>query len=123
MPRREARGVFNAAGPEPGLSFHSFVERTNAALGGKAKPLTAAPAWFERNDIKAWEDIPTWLGADAQSMYRVDYAKALKAGLTLRPLEDTMRDTRAWDVSRGLPPLKAGMSLDRLRSVMSKGSS
>lgn len=116
-------GTFNAAGPEVGLTLHEFVRRSNEALGGHAKVLTARGIWFDRNDIKAWEDIPSWTPADSQSSCRVDYSKALGVGLTPRPLEETMRDIRAWDVARGQVPLKAGMSLDRLRVVMTKASS
>jgi len=116
-------GVFNAVGPEPGLSFHAFVNRTHAALDSDARLLEAPAEWLDANDIKGSKDLPLWIGADAQSMFRVDYAKALRHGLELRTLEETMRDIRAWDVQRGLPPLEAGMSLDRLAVLASKASS
>ena len=31
---------------------------------------------------------------------------------------DTMRDVRAWDIERGEPELKAGMSFDRLQELV-----
>jgi hypothetical protein len=48
-----------------------------------------------------------------------DTARADAAGLRTRPLEDTVRDTLAWDDDRGAPwPLKAGLSTERERELL-----
>lgn len=111
-------GTYNCAGPQPGLTLHQFINRTHAALTSNAKLLEAPAHWFEEHDIKPYRDIPTWIGEEVMSMYRVDYAKAIAAGLENRPLEDTMRDVRTWDLERGEPKLKAGMSFDRLQELV-----
>ncbi len=116
-------GTFNCAGPEPGLSFHQFVNRAHTALESHTRLLEAPLAWLEEHDIKPYRDIPVWLDDERQSMYRVDYTKALNAGLTLRPLEDTMRDIRAWDIERNEPELKAGMKFDRMQQLIAEQSS
>jgi len=109
--------TFNATGPIPNLSLHHFINRSNEALGASCRLIQRPPSWFTQHDIKPWIDIPTWIDPQSQSMYRVDSSRAIRSGLTPRPLEDTMRDIRAWDVQRGEPELKAGMSLDRARDL------
>lgn len=111
-------GTYNCAGPEPDLSLHRFVSRAHAALDSSAKILETPKSWLDERDIKPSRDIPTWINDDAQSMYKVDYSKAKKAGLDNRPLEDTIRDVRAWDIDRDEPELKAGMKFDRLRELI-----
>ncbi len=118
--REKITGTYNCAGPQAGLTLHEFINRTHSALDSDTRLLEAPRAWFEEHDIKPYRDIPTWMGDEVQSMYRVDYSKAVAAGLENRPLEETMRDVRAWDVARGEPELKAGMKFDRLRELVAE---
>jgi 2'-hydroxyisoflavone reductase len=111
-------GTYNCAGPQPGLSLHQFINRAHAALGSTSKLLEAPLSWFEEHDIQPYRDIPTWIKDEVQSMYKVDYTKAVAAGLNNRPLEDTMHDVHEWDVNRGEPELQAGMSFDRLHELV-----
>ncbi len=115
---RKITGTYNCAGPQPGLTLHEFITRAHAALGSSTTLTQRPKAWFDEHDIKPSRDIPTWIGDESQSMYKVDYSKAKDAGLQNRPLEDTMRDIRVWDVERGQPQLKAGMKFDRLRELV-----
>lgn len=110
-------GTYNCAGPQPGLTLHQFINRAHTALDSKAKLLEAPKAWLDEHDIQPYRDIPTWINDEVMSMYRTDYTKATRAGLQNRPLEDTLRDIRAWDMQRGEPDLKAGMPFDRLREL------
>lgn len=114
-------GIFNAVGPEPELSLRSFITRTHKALNSKAELIEVDPARLEELEVSPWTDIPTWIPEDGQSMYRISSKRAVDAGLKLRPLEDTMRDVRSWDVGRGEPELVAGMSAEKLGEVLSSG--
>ena len=112
-------GTFNCVGPKPGLTMHHFIKQAHAALRSKARLIEAPRSWFDEQGVKPYQDIPIWIGEEAQSVYKVDYTIALKHGLSPRPLEETMRDVRAWDVQRGEPELKAGMKFDRMRELVS----
>jgi len=68
--------------------------------------------------VKPWTDLPLWLPAegDYAAFMQIDHRAALAAGLRLRPLADTVRDTLAW--WRALPPVqqvfsKAGLTRAR----------
>lgn len=111
-------GIFNTTGPQPELSLHEFINRTHSALGSKTKLIEADHAWIESQGAKRWIDYPMWIADESQYMHSISSSKALAAGLTNRPLEDTIRAIRAWDVQRGSPVLKAGMQPDRIKSMV-----
>jgi 2'-hydroxyisoflavone reductase len=57
--------------------------------------------------------VPLWLAAPGwEAANDVDVSRALAAGLRLRPLAETIRDTLAWDQARGGPaPDAEGLSV------------
>ncbi|MBO6514022.1 MAG: NAD-dependent epimerase/dehydratase family protein [Phycisphaerales bacterium] len=111
-------GTYNTVGPEVGLGMRSFIDRSRAALDSKTELIEVDADRLSAHGIEAWKDIPTWAPEESQFMYRISSQRALDQGLTLRPLEDTMRAVRAWDVERGEPELKAGISADRMRELV-----
>jgi 2'-hydroxyisoflavone reductase len=56
--------------------------------------------------------IPLWVAEPGYEAFNdVDTSRAIAAGLTLRPMIDTIRDTLAWDLARGGPaPGDEGLS-------------
>jgi 2'-hydroxyisoflavone reductase len=82
------------------------------------------PADFlAEHDIQAWRDVPAWADSDSALAGSLTWCadKALSAGLTISPIEETIRDTLAW--FRSLPGerqtgLRAGMSRDREAEVL-----
>jgi 2'-hydroxyisoflavone reductase len=53
-------------------------------------------------------ELPMWAPTPYQGLMRVDIAKPRTAGLTFRPLAQTITDTLAWDAQEGKP--KAGLA-------------
>lgn len=86
--------------------------------------LTWVPADFlAQNDVQAWSDMPAWADPDSAMAGALAWSadKALAAGLTISPLEDTIRDTLAW--FRSLPQerqdkLRAGLDADKEAAVL-----
>jgi 2'-hydroxyisoflavone reductase len=59
------------------------------------------------------DPLPMWTPREPGA-HLSDTTKARAAGLTTRPLEDTIRDTLAWDIGRSAPwPLEAGLTDER----------
>ncbi len=56
--------------------------------------------------------VPLWVAEPGYEAFNdVDNSRAIAAGLTLRPVIDTIRDTLAWDLARGGPaPGDEGLS-------------
>jgi 2'-hydroxyisoflavone reductase len=111
-----ASGAFNATGPDYELSFGKLLETCKQVSGSDARFHWASPAFMEQHNVAPWSDMPVYLpdsGEDA-GFARVSIARALTAGLTFRPLTETVADTLAWAQTR--PPeheWKAGLSTAR----------
>jgi 2'-hydroxyisoflavone reductase len=68
-------------------------------------------------------EIPLWLpesDPDAAGFFAFDVQKALKAGFTIRPLEDTIRATLEWDAARPDHPWRAGLARQREAELLQK---
>jgi nucleoside-diphosphate-sugar epimerase len=114
----QTTGIFNATGPETNLTLHDFIHRTHKALDSKTKLIEADADWLKEQSIQPWADIPTWLPKPKHFMSRISSSKALAAGLTSRPLEETMQAIHQWDTDRSSPDLIAGMNPDRIAELV-----
>lgn len=126
MAEERATGVYNATGPAGTLTFGSMLERIRTATGGRAELVWTDEDRLADAGAEPWDELPLWLDLPRQPDFRgflaVDIGRALTAGLSLRPLEDTVADTLAWARERGedsprpegspLPP-PAGLPAER----------
>jgi 2'-hydroxyisoflavone reductase len=91
-------GTFNATGPAEPLTFRDLLERARAATGSNANVVWIDGQRILDAGVQPWTELPLWLpGSDYAGMARADTSKALAAGLTFRPVEETVVDTLAWD--------------------------
>jgi nucleoside-diphosphate-sugar epimerase len=112
---RQLGGFYNATG-----ETHSFAEHIAAAreLAGHRGQLAAADAeWLHGHGVGEWagpKSLPLWLSdPDWQGMNARSNVRAKDAGLVLRPLAQTLRDTLEWEESTGIEkPRRAGLTQD-----------
>jgi len=92
---RRKSGIFNAVGPRDKLTFGEFISRTHAALKSDAKLVWVDDYDFLREHTITYA-IP-WLIPEGENQYhlQINNKKAIAAGLKLRPMEETVRDTLA----------------------------
>jgi 2'-hydroxyisoflavone reductase len=91
-------GTFNATGPTGRLTFAELLDRATAAIGSDANVVWVEEQKVLDAGIEAWSELPLWLpGDDYAGMAQADNRRAREAGLTFRPLEETVLDTLAWD--------------------------
>ena len=98
------------------------IERLFAAcryVSGSDAALTWVPrAFLEEHEVEPWSDLPLWM-PQFPGFNRFDASRAIAAGLRARSVEDTVRDTLAWDRERPQTwPMQAGLALDRERSLL-----
>jgi 2'-hydroxyisoflavone reductase len=98
-------GIYNATGPAQQLTFGEFIAQAHRALNPSAQ-LT----WIENRDVlrhhKITYAIP-WMIPESDNTYhlQINNSKAVAAGLTFRPIADTVRDTLAdWPIRLALLP-------------------
>lgn len=105
-------GVFHATGPERVMTLEQMIER----CGGVASRTTwVSEEFLLAQGVAPWSDIPLWAPPDSPGLLQVDCAKALAAGLRLRNVADTARDTLAWRAGEGERerPFAAGLTRER----------
>jgi hypothetical protein len=77
--------------------------------------VTVPSQWLAEHGVEEWSgqrSLPLWLHSEGWEGFAArDNSAARKAGLVLRPLAQTLRDTLAWEVRRGPGRArKAGLS-------------
>jgi len=107
---QELKGIFNVTGPR------IFVEDILTESMGYFDH-TLEIHWISDEDLLSrgaipWNDIPLWIPETIPGLrgfHNTNCTKAIKAGLTIRPLGETIADTLEWIFQNpGRLPLKAG---------------
>lgn len=116
----EIAGVKNVNGFAGPVSMGDLLAACKCATS-KAVTLTWVDEEFlAANDVRPWMQMPLWLPADKRSI--VDVKRAIAAGLTFRPVADTVRDTLQWaKAERGDKPFeRTGVPAARERELLEK---
>jgi len=94
----EASGIYNATGPDYVLTMGKLLETCKQVSGSDANFNWASVEFIHENKVTPWGDLPAWIPDDEENkgFAHIDVSKAINAGLTFRPLEETVRDTLAW---------------------------
>ena len=116
-------GVFNAVGPFEGTTIGEVCNLCKDVSGSDAT-LTWVPWEFLREQgVTPWQEMPAWVPpeGDSAGFGRRSFAKAKAAGLTTRPVRDTIAGTlEYW---KSLPEerrsrLRAGIAADKEARVL-----
>ena len=126
MIEARARGTYLATGPAERLEFGAVLDacaRVAAERGeNPARRVWVDDAFLVAQGVGPWMELPLWIPATDEALKgfmteKID--KALAAGLTFRPLEDTIRATLDWDRTRPKDaPRAAGLAPDRERELL-----
>jgi nucleoside-diphosphate-sugar epimerase len=113
-------GTYNATGPAQLLTFGQLLDRMRKAIGSDAGVVWLDDERVLEAGVQAWSELPLWLpGSDYAGMARADISRALAAGLTFRPVEETIVDTLAWD--RTLPGDRPTLAHDKEQEILAAG--
>ncbi|MGH9886549.1 MAG: NAD-dependent epimerase/dehydratase family protein, partial [bacterium] len=97
-------GTMNALGPEQRVTMKDVLDECNRALGNKAQLVWVGNDLLEKEEVHPWSEMPLWIPNQGEyaGFGTLDNRKAVKAGLTFRPIGETAKDTLAW--LETLPP-------------------
>jgi 2'-hydroxyisoflavone reductase len=98
-------GAFNAVAPP--LTIERFIELAEDVFETTATAVWADPDWLLSHGIKPNVALPWWVPSQP-CMFDIDGSKAIAAGLAIRPIGETIRDSAAWEDVR--PPTLAPQS-------------
>lgn len=116
MTEAGAVGELNASGPDHLLTMGELLEACREESGSDARFTWVDEEFLLEHGVEPWSELPLWLpesGGTHLYFHRAAIDRALAAGLTFRPLAETVRDTLDWQRStEGRPlPAKSGVAL------------
>lgn len=114
--RDGVNGVFD--GIAPPMARIDFLTAVAAGVGRPRPELTwVDQAFLEECGIEPWagpNSLPLWLPLpDYAGFMARDVSATVAAGLPVRDLRDTARDTLDWYRMAGAPPLRGGLAADQ----------
>jgi 2'-hydroxyisoflavone reductase len=121
MSVEQRTGTYNATGPAYELRMGKLLEDCEA-VGGEAQIVWVSEEFLEENGVEPFTEMPLWVPREYAGMLEVDCGRAIAAGLTFRPVPETIGDVLEWDSKRGEPDLAAGLKPERERELLSAWS-
>jgi len=94
-----ATGIHNVNGPVgANQTIGGLLEGCRGATGSDATFTWVDGDWLAERGVGAWAQMPVWIppAPGMQGFHAKSIAKAVAAGLTTRPLADTVQATLAW---------------------------
>jgi 2'-hydroxyisoflavone reductase len=118
-------GTFNTVSRPGHATMGSLLEAAVQVTGSSARLVWTTPEVIEAAGIAPWTELPVWVPPDGElaGLHSGDVSAVFAAGLTCRPVLDTVADTWAWLQREGDPPTAAGrpghgLDPDRERDVL-----
>ncbi|HWE80491.1 MAG TPA: NAD-dependent epimerase/dehydratase family protein [Gaiellaceae bacterium] len=113
-------GVFNATGPVEPLTLGALLDECKAISRSDARFVWAPDDFLLGHGVAPYIELPLWVPGLDGGYPEVDVSRAVAAGLTFRPIGDTIRDVlvgEGFDArtagSFGLPRRPAGLDPGR----------
>lgn len=108
-------GVFNVCAPAEPHPMSRILETCRTVTGSDATFTWVSAGFMLGQGLDADEALPYWFAPEFAAFTRFDPSRALAAGLSVRPLEESIGDTWGWDRTRADAPLRdgIGVSLER----------
>jgi 2'-hydroxyisoflavone reductase len=124
LAQRRTTGYFNAVSPPRAFTMGDVIQASVHASPAADTTVTWVPEDFLATQWKVEDlDFPPWspMSGETAGASLTSTARAQKAGLTIRPLQETVNDTLAWFLT--LPPerqakLRAGIEPQKEAEVL-----
>ena len=117
---RNAEGTYNAVSQADRFTMGELVGASQKVAGNGASVTWVAEEFLLEQGARPFADLPMWLAGESANFARVDGSKAHEAGLTIRPVEESARDTLEWFKAERQDGLKTGLSEEREREILSR---
>lgn len=100
MAEAATTGVYNATGPDTPHTMEALVRTCREVGGGNAEFVWVDEDFLVEQKVGFWRELPLCIESKDRGVFMARVGKALDAGLRLRPMEQTVRETLAWDAVR-----------------------
>jgi 2'-hydroxyisoflavone reductase len=98
LAERGTAGAFNAVAPSRPARWGDVLKTCVDASGGTAKLVWVPVSWLEKHDMAGEDSFPIWTPPTGKfaGFHRWSNERAKAAGLTFRPIADTVQAINAW---------------------------
>ena len=122
---KHAAGIYNALSPRAHCTISQMLELCKATTNSAANFTWVPPEFMLEQGIEPWTEMPIWISPDMYGFYGFDTSKAQAAGLTCRPISETVTDTWTSILSEAqsvLPPgrIPPGVGREKELEVLAK---
>src|SRR6267143_6293447 len=123
MIERGGTGVYNADSLPGHLTMESVLEECKVVSASDASFTWVSEEFLLQEKVAAWSEMPLWMPEEAAPHFKgfmfINCDKAVGAGLSFRPLHDTIRDVATWyEANRVNEVLKAGLDPDKEQRLL-----
>ncbi|HEY1367083.1 MAG TPA: NAD-dependent epimerase/dehydratase family protein [Gaiellaceae bacterium] len=114
-------GTLNATGES--LPFADLLDECKHVTHSDAEFVWLPSDRLLAAGVEEWMGVPLWVASPGwKALNRVVVAKAVAAGLTFRPLAETIADTLAWELHREWPRAEGvGLTPEREQELLELG--
>jgi 2'-hydroxyisoflavone reductase len=123
MVEQETTGIFNALGPKSKLTMGELLDGIKTVTNSESRFTWVDTDFLLSQRVSPWNDLPVWVAprGPEQGFSMLSNKRAVKKGLTFRPIPDTAKATLEW--FRKQPPerqahLRSGISPERETEVL-----
>ena len=123
MSETQETGRYNANCPPDALTMGAVLQACKEASRSNARLTWVSEAFLLSENVIAWSELPLWLpesSPSATGLMAINCDKAIRIGLSFRPLPDTIEDILKWRGSNHTDELKAGIDPARERELLRK---
>ena len=93
-------GPYNCTGPKRSLSMETLFNLCQEVSGSEARFTWVDEALLIEQEVGAYVELPLWVPEEYTGFNTVNSNRAQEAGLSYRPLQETVADTLAWEQTR-----------------------
>lgn len=118
-------GTYNCVTPAGSVTFGDLCRACmHEAAAEDAQTVCVSDEFLAQHDVRPWSEFPLWIPAasDYASIANADSRRAIAAGLAIRPVSQTVKDTLAWARTAEKRPgaLDAGMAPEREAALLAE---
>jgi 2'-hydroxyisoflavone reductase len=127
MAEQRKAGKYNVTGPDPEVTMEELLNTCKSVENSDAEFVWASEQFMIDHGVHPWTEMPLWIPEhfvlDGETepwkgASSVSIDKAVRAGLSFRPLVDTIHEIYKWEESREDTDIKAGMLPEREKELL-----
>ncbi len=119
---RDLAGVYNVTSPRGAIRMRDVIDAARDWAAGLPVVHWVDGDFLVAEGCTGWSDLPLWIPADSpyRGIVAADVSAAIGAGLTFRPLHETVHDTGDWYIASGRDHLLAGLDARRETELLDR---